>query len=67
MEHWRVYLEGSKYSIIVKSDHRNLIYFLIIKKLIRRQARWAEKLLKFDFKIKHVKGRENIIPDILSK
>jgi len=67
LEHWRVYLEGSKYSIIVKSDHRNLIYFLTIKKLTRRQARWAEELSKFDFKIEHVKGRENIIPDILSR
>jgi hypothetical protein len=36
---WRVYLEGVKHTIIMKIDHKNLIFFIIIKELIRRQAR----------------------------
>jgi hypothetical protein len=42
---WRVYLEGAKHTIIVKTDHKNLTFFLTTKELTRRQARWAETLL----------------------
>jgi hypothetical protein len=42
---WRVYLEGVKYTIIVKIDYKNLTFFITMKELIRRQARWAETLL----------------------
>ena len=38
-KHWRHYLEGSKYSIIVLSDHANLCYFMMTTELNRRQAR----------------------------
>jgi hypothetical protein len=41
--------------------------FLIIKKLNWRQVRWVEILVKYYFKIKHVKGIDNIKADTLSK
>ena len=50
-KHWRHYLEGSKYPIIVSSDHANLCYFMTTTELNRRQARWVEKLAAFDFTI----------------
>jgi hypothetical protein len=31
--------------VIMKSNHKNLTYFIITKELTRRQARWAELLL----------------------
>jgi hypothetical protein len=36
---WRVYLEGAKHTIIVKTDHKNLTFFTTTKELTRRQAR----------------------------
>ena len=33
------------------TDHKNLKFFATTRKLNRRQARWAEKLSLFDFKI----------------
>jgi hypothetical protein len=33
---WRVYLEGVKYTIIVKMDYKNLTFFIIMKELMRR-------------------------------
>jgi hypothetical protein len=33
---WRVYLEGAKYTIIVKMDYKNLTFFTTTKELIRR-------------------------------
>jgi RNase H-like domain found in reverse transcriptase len=51
LEHWRPELESTDIPIKVFTDHRNLEYFMIIKELSHRQARWAEKLAEFNFKI----------------
>jgi hypothetical protein len=37
------------------------------KELNARQARWAEELSAYDFKIEHVDGKENVIADALSR
>jgi hypothetical protein len=33
---WRVYLEGAKHTIIMKTDHKNLTFFTTTKELTRR-------------------------------
>ena len=58
-KHWRHYLEGSKFPVLVLSDHANLRYFMTTKELTRRQARWAERLAAFDFVIEHRPGTLN--------
>ena len=37
------------------------------KELNARQARWAEELSSYDFVIEHVKGKENVVADALSR
>ncbi len=51
LKHWCFELKCTDISIKIFIDHLNLKYFMIIKKLIRRQTRWAEKLFKYNFKI----------------
>jgi hypothetical protein len=46
-------------AMTVKSDHKNLTFFTTTKVLTRRQARWAETLAQYDFRIEHSKGTEN--------
>jgi hypothetical protein len=58
-KYWRHYLEGAKYRILVKCDHKNLEYFMTSKVLSRRQARWAEVLSAYDFHIEHLDGKAN--------
>lgn len=60
-KHWRHYLEGSRYPVVVKSDHANLQTFMEpkMKRLNGRQARWAEMLTMFDFIIEHHPGIKN--------
>ena len=48
-------------------DYKNLIGFLIIKKLNRRQVRWAEMLIEYYFEIQYTKGTENAKADVLSR
>ena len=38
LEQWKVYLLETKYQTIIKSDYKNLQYFMIIKKLNEWQA-----------------------------
>ena len=48
---WRAYLQEAKHQIIIKSDHKNLQYFMTTKKLNEWQAWWAEILAEYDFVI----------------
>jgi hypothetical protein len=41
--------------------------FLITKELNQRQVRWVEILIEYYFKIKYIKGTDNIKADILSR
>lgn len=67
MKKFRHMLQGTKLPVIVKSDHKNLRTFMTTKELNARQARWAEELCGYDFRIEHVKGKENKVADALSR
>ena len=50
-QEWRNYCHGAKHTVTVLTDHQNLRYFTTTKKLNGRQARWAEELSQFNFKV----------------
>ena len=54
---WRHFLEGYFHQINVFNDHKNLAYFQNSCVLNRRQARWAQFLTRFDFKIIYRLGK----------
>ncbi len=58
-KNWWHYLQNSKRLICVITDHNNLRYFMMMKKLNARQMRWAEKLAAFDFYIEYRKDKLN--------
>lgn len=66
-EEWRPELEGTASPIKVITDHRNLEYFTTTKLLNRRQARWAEFLSRFNFKIVYRPGKLGAKPDALTR
>jgi transposase InsO family protein len=67
MDQYRHYFEGLGHATTVLSDHRNLLWFTETKVYNRRQARWAEKLSRFDFKIVFRPGKQGGKPDALSR
>jgi hypothetical protein len=56
---WRHYLAYTQSTIVVKTDHNNLKYFMTKRKLNGRQARWAEELAVFDFVLEYRVGKTN--------
>ena len=58
-------LDGYKFELRI--DHYGLKYLFDNPTLNARQARWLEFLCEFDFKIKHIKGKENKVADALSR
>jgi hypothetical protein len=67
MDIWRYYFEGAEHPLKILTDHKNLVWFTETKVYNRRQARWAEKLSRFNFVIEFRPGREAGKPDALSR
>ena len=51
----------------LRTNHCGLKYLFDQPTLNVRQARWLEFLCEFDFEIKHIKGKENKVADVLSR
>ena len=58
---WRHYLMGRRFELRI--DHCGLKYLFDQASLNARKARWLEFLCEFDFKIKHIKGKEIKVVD----
>ena len=56
---WKHYLKNNLYSIKMLSDHNNLKKLMTKKKLNFKQARWAQILIIYDFKIFHRSNDKN--------
>jgi hypothetical protein len=59
----RHYLMGKKFDLRI--DHSSLKNLFEQPTLNARQSRWLELLSKYDFEIKHIKGKENQVVDAL--
>ena len=66
-EHWRSYLHGSPYPILLRSDHKPLVYLNSKAELGQRLAGWMEQLCDLTFEITYVKGKDNAAADALSR
>jgi len=67
LEEWRHFLEGATHPVEIWTDHKNLEYFMMAKKLNRYQARWSLHLARFDFLLHHRPGRTMGKLDALSR
>jgi len=67
LEEWRHFLEGATHPVEIWTDHKNLEYFMMAKKLNCCQACWSLHLARFDFLLYHHSRRTMGKPDILSR
>ena len=66
-EEWRAELQSGINLVKVPTDHKNLKYFTTTKLLNRRQTRWSQFLLQFNFQIKYRPGKAGGKPDTLTR
>ena len=67
IQHFEVYLTFSVTPIVVFSDHNPLTFLHKLKNKNQRLLRWSLLLQEYDLEIKHIKGKDNLIPDALSR
>jgi hypothetical protein len=66
LEEWDAELRSVK-SFTVLTDHKNLEYFMKIRRLNERQIRWAEILARYCYKLSYRPGKLASRPDALSR
>ena len=67
LQHFEVYLTSSSSPIRVFSDHNPLIFIHKMKNKNQRLLRWSLLLQEYNLDIRHIKGKDNIISDALSR
>lgn len=65
LEKWRPFVGGSRTAVF--SDHASLQWLTNIKNPTGRLARWVLRLSQFDLEMHHIKGADNLLPDLLSR
>jgi Reverse transcriptase (RNA-dependent DNA polymerase)/RNase H-like domain found in reverse transcriptase len=69
--HYRHFLAQSGNPVQVFTDHRNLAKFMFSTNLLKshdgRLGRWWETLSQCNFQIQYLPGKENVLPDFLSR
>lgn len=65
IKRYRPYLENRQFTL--RTDSRSLTWLERFKENKQKLVRWALLLQEFDFTIEHVSGRDNELPDFLSR
>lgn len=65
IKRFRPYLFGVKFYAF--TDHKPLVNFLKHSMHSTRQQRWFLQLQEYDFDLNHIKGKDNIVSDLLSR
>lgn len=65
IKHFRPYIYGTQF--LVKSDHRPLVYLFGLKDPSSKLTRLRLDLEEYDFIIQHIKGKDNVGADALSR
>ena len=67
LEEWTHYLKNTKFTVVVRTDHKSLQHFQTQPQLSSRQARWIDILANYDFIIEYIEGTANVVADGLSR
>jgi hypothetical protein len=65
LETWQHYLGPKEF--VIHSNHESLKHFRVQEKLNKRHAKWVGFIETLPYIIKHKKGKDNVITDVLSR
>ena len=67
LDKFDVYVNNPRECIVVYSDHNPLSFVNKMKNRNQRLTRWALALQPYNLQIKHIRGKDNLIADFLSR
>ena len=67
LHHFEVYVTSSSQTVVVYCDHNPLVFIHKMSNKNQRLLRWGLILQKYDLDIRHIKGKDNIVADCLSR
>ena len=67
LQHFDFYLSAATFPIQVYTDHNPLVFLSRMKNKNQRLLRWSLALQAYDLKITHIRGKDNIVADALSR
>ena len=67
LQHFDVYLNVTVHPILVFTDHNPLTFLHKMSNKNQRLTRWSLLLQEYDIVIRHLKGKDNVIADALSR
>jgi hypothetical protein len=67
LQHFEVYVNSSTLPVIVFSDHNPLVFLHKLKNNNQRLMRWSLLLQGYNLEIRHIRGKDNLIADCLSR
>ena len=67
LQFFDVYVSSNRYPVVVRTDHNPLTFLTKMKNKNSRLMRWSLLLQEYDLKIEHIRGKDNVIADTLSR
>ena len=67
LQNFEVYIGGSPTPIVIYSDHNPLTFLHSLQNPNQRLMRWSIFLQPYNLHIRHIRGKENVIADALSR
>ena len=67
LQHFEIYLTSNLGPLLVRTDHNPIKFIKQFSNKNRRLTRWSLFLQDYDLDIQHIRGRDNVVPDVLSR
>ena len=67
LKHFEVYAGSSNEPTLVYTDHNPLVFLNQMRNTNRRLMRWSLFLQHFNVEVRHVRGKDNVLADTLSR
>ena len=67
LRHFEIYVYPTNEAVKIYTDHNPLIFISKMSGKNQRILRWSLELQKYNLDINHIRGKENVLADALSR